>query len=232
VKLLKLANAARVKDSKKTGTREDAARQSGEVESGALAARWIPTKKRPHHRLGKFGLYGKKVDSINWTRERLETLIPETEAAQAAYKNGETAKVGSVFIEFTHQSDAQAAYQVLSHHQALHMSPKYIGVSPEEVIWKSLAVSWWSRVLRRYAVVAFISALIIFWAIPVTVVGFISNVTYLESFSWLSWLKKIPNVIMGVVTGLLPSVLLSVLMSLVPIIMRRKLPDSPSLTLS
>lgn len=102
------------------------------------------------------------------------------------------------------------------------VSPRYIGVNPNEIIWKSLKISWWQRVVRKIGVNAFITALIVFWAIPVAAVGLISNVTYLESYSWLNWLTKIPTVIMGVVTGLLPSVALSILMSLVPIIMRRK----------
>ena len=220
VKLLKAANKARVKAAK-TGSGNANVQSEEAEESTDLASRWVPAKKRPSHRLGKFGLYGKKVDTIEWSRDKLEKLVPETDAAQVAYRHGENKKLGSVFIEFAHQSDAQTAYQTLSHHQALHMSPRYIGIHPDEVIWKSLKVSWWQRIIRRYAVLAFISALIIFWAIPVAGVGFISNISYMEQFSWLSWLKKIPSVIMGVVTGLLPSAMLSVLMSLVPIIMRR-----------
>jgi len=154
----------------------------------------------------------------------LETLIPETTAAQAAYMAGETPNVGSVFIEFARQSDAQAAFQTLPHHQALHMSPRYIGINPNEIIWESLKISWWQRVVRRIAVLGFITAMIVFWAIPVAFVGLISNITYLESYSWLHWLTKIPTSIMGIISGLLPAVMLSILMSLVPIVMRRKLP--------
>ncbi len=102
------------------------------------------------------------------------------------------------------------------------MSPKYIGVSPNEVVWKSLKVSWLQRVVRRIGVVGFITALVVFWAIPVAFVGLISNITYLETFTWLKWLEKIPSAIMGVISGLLPSVMLAILMSLVPIVMRRK----------
>jgi hypothetical protein len=123
VKLLKAANGERLKAIKKgrhTDEEPVVAGPEADTESGSLAARWIPTKKRPTHKLGKFGLYGQKVDSINWCRERLEKLIPETVAAQNEYRAGGTAKVGAVFIEFARQSDAQAAFQSLSHHQALH----------------------------------------------------------------------------------------------------------------
>lgn len=222
IKLIKLANGQRLKAFKKGASHDEEPLGNGETESGSLAARWVPMKKRPTHRIGKFGLIGKKVDTINWCRSRLETLIPEVEAAQASYLRGETPKVGGVFIEFAHQSDAQSAFQTLSHHQALHMSPRYIGINPHEINWKAQKISWWQLRVRTIAVVAFIAALVVFWAIPVAFVGLISNISYLMTYSWLAWLKKIPSKILGIVSGLLPSVLLSVVMSLVPIVMRRK----------
>ncbi|EKD18296.1 uncharacterized protein L3040_004746 [Drepanopeziza brunnea f. sp. 'multigermtubi'] len=232
IKLIKLANAERLKALKNgaPNPEEELLETPLDAESGSIAARWLPQKKRPTHKLGKFGLVGKKVDTIDWCRSRLEALIPEVDAAQAAYLAGETEAVGGVFIEFARQSDAQAAFQTLSHHQALHMSPRYIGVNPNEVIWKSLAFPWWQKVIRRIVVIGFITAMIIFWAIPVAFVGLVSNITYLKSYSWLQWLDDIPTVIMGVISGLLPSVLLAILMSLVPVVMRicGKLAGEPS----
>jgi len=221
VELIKLANANRLKAIKKGAVEADERQVAPlDAESGSLAARWVPPKKRPTHRLGFLGLVGKKVDTINWCRAQLESLIPAVQKGQTAYLEGDYKKINSVFIEFTNQADAQSAYQVLAHHQALQMSPKYIGVTPGEVVWSALKVSWWQRVIRRFAVIGFISALIIFWAIPVAVVGIISNISALEKIVFLSWISKIPQVILGFVQGLLPSVLMAVLMSLVPIIMR------------
>ncbi|KAK6827993.1 hypothetical protein PG990_009624 [Apiospora arundinis] len=219
VKLLKLANGARLKSIKKGGA-DERTEAAHDAEPGSLSARWVPTKKRPTHRTGTLGLIGKKVDTINWCRSELERLIPEVDAAQTSYRAGSAKKIPSVFIEFFTQSQAESANQVLAHHQALQMTPKYIGITPGEVVWKALRVSWWQRVIRRFAVIAFIAVLIIFWAIPVGVVGIISNVNYLKTIFFLTWLDKIPPVIMGVVSGLLPSVALSILMSLVPVIMR------------
>ncbi|KAJ0163473.1 Uncharacterized protein CTA2_2952 [Colletotrichum tanaceti] len=229
VKLIKLANAARLK-AVKNGASAEKTPSAQDTESGDASARWIPQKKRPTHRLGLLGLVGRKVDTIEWCRAELQRLIPAVDAAQADYRAGNYKKIPAVFAEFYTQSDAQAAFQVTTHHQALQMTPKYIGIQPAEVIWKSLRVSWWQKVVRRYAVIAFIAALIIFWAVPVTLVGIISQVSYLEKVSFLTWLQKIPDVIMGVVSGLLPSVALAVLMSLVPVIMRlcAKLSGEPS----
>lgn len=54
-----------------------------------------------------------------------------------------------------------------------------------------------------------------------TRIGAISNINYLTNkVQFLSFINKIPPVILGVVTGLLPVVALAVLMALVPIICR------------
>ncbi|KAK4174369.1 hypothetical protein QBC36DRAFT_333770 [Triangularia setosa] len=234
IKLIKLANKARQKAIKNGANVSEADKQAitGDTESGSIAARWISAKSRPTHRTGPLGLIGKKVDTINWCRAELERLIPETEAVQAKYRSGAFKNVPGVFIEFTSQHAAEAAAQMLAHHQGFHMSNRIVGIRPTEVIWKSLAVPWWQIVIRRYAVFAFIAALIIFWAIPVGVVGAISNINYLAQQSWLRWLNDIPQVILGVVTGLLPSVALAILMSLVPVIMRvcAKLAGEPSIS--
>ena len=223
VKLIRLANKQRQKALKKGSNKEpQALSQVVDAESGSVASHWLPTKKRPTHRTGLLGLVGKKVDSIDWCRSELQKLIPDVKAAQARYREGQYKKIPGVFIEFRTQADAETAAQVLPHHRGLQMSTRYIGIRPEEVVWSSLNIPWWQRVVRRYAVLAFIAAMIVFWAAPVAVVGAISNVEYLETISFLTWIQKIPKVIMGVVTGLLPSVALSILMSLVPVVMRRK----------
>ena len=221
-KLIKTANANRLKAAKKAGgaaPTHDASNVDLEAESGAVAARYVTPKQRPTHKT-KF-LIGKKVDTINYCRAELAKIIPRVDALQAKVRAGETKLAGSFFVEFHRQADAQSAYQSVAHHQPLHMAPRYIGVNPEEVIWGNLRIKWWERVVRGYAVTAFVCALILFWALPVAFVGVLSNIDQLRSqFTWLAWMYKIPDVIFGVVSGLLPSVLLAVLMALLPIILR------------
>lgn len=221
VKLLKLVNKERTKAMKKAGgDRVDKTPSPGDAESGSIAAQWLPNKKRPSHRLGPLGLFGKKVDTIEWGREELHKIVPQAETAQADFRAGNFKKHPAVFVEFHTQSDAQAAFQVLAHHHALQMAPRYIGVKPTEVVWKSLSIPWWQLIVRRYLVLGFITALIVFWAIPVGIVGIIAQVDTLKKLPGLTWIADIPTVILGVVSGLLPAVALSILMSLVPVIMR------------
>lgn len=154
-------------------------------------------------------------------------LNPQIEELQAESRGGEGKKLSSAFIEFTSQSAAQVAFQTLQHHKPLHMAPRYIGVTPDEVVWTNLRLFWWERLVKFATTTAFIVALVIFWSVPVAFVGVISNITYLtEKLPWLGFINDIPTVILGVVTGLLPVVLLAVLMALLPIVMRRKFVES------
>lgn len=110
------------------------------------------------------------------------------------------------------------------------MTPRYIGLDPTQVIWSNLRIKWWERIVRYSATVAFICALIIFWAIPTAVVGAISNINFLISVApFLSFINNCPDWIKGVITGLLPVVLMSILISLVPVIMRCRLMSDRSL---
>ena len=224
-KLIKTAVKARAKAMKKGKGHDDTADiapASLEGESGSIAARWVQPKQRPTHRL-KF-LIGKKVDTINWCRSELERLVPKVNSLQDKFRRGEGTFIGAVFVEYYTQNEAQAAYQSLAHHQPLHMSPRFIGINPEEVIWKNLKISWASRVVRNIATMALVGATIIFWAIPVAFVGLLSNIDNLSKkgspIHFLSFIQKIPPSILGVVQGLLPSILLAVLMALLPIFLR------------
>jgi len=112
------------------------------------------------------------------------------------------------------------------------MSPRFIGANPFEIIWSNLSITWWARVLRQIATTSFVVALVIFWSIPVAVVGAISNINYLIGvLPWLSFINNLPDVILGVVTGLLPVVALAVLMALLPIVLRlaAKIGGAPTL---
>ena len=105
----------------------------------------------------------------------------------------------------------------------MHMSPRYIGLDPNQVVWSNLRIQWWERVIRNGATITFVVALVIFWAIPVAAVGAISNINFLiQKVPFLKFIDSIPTVILGVITGLLPSVLLAVLMALLPIVLRCK----------
>jgi calcium permeable stress-gated cation channel len=258
-KLIKLADAARRKSMKKGGHDVEAGVAQADIsgESGSAAARWTKPKQRPTHKLKP--LIGKKVDTINWCRSELQRMIPEVERDQELHRAGNARATNTAIVEFYDQTEAQAAYQMVAHHQPLHMSPRVIGLNPQEIVWSNTGITWRTRVIRNIACIAAVVVTIIFWylipffslalsrvifdkqgdenlgplaegllanlhwyrSIPVAVVGLISNINFLtEKLPFLSFINSIPEVILGVVTGLLPVILLAVLMALLPIWLR------------
>ncbi|KAF5236048.1 hypothetical protein FANTH_11423 [Fusarium anthophilum] len=159
-------------------------------------------------------------ESGNLGRKRLKGLIPEAQNAQNNWLTGDYEKHTAFFVEFSTQYDAQVAFHMATHHRHLQMSPRFIGIKPNQVIWKNLNYSWWHVAIRQYAACTAIAGLVVFWALPVTIVGIIAQVNTIKSLPGLTWIKDIPQVILGAVSGLLPSIALSILMSSVPIFIR------------
>lgn len=220
MKLIKKAVKQAIKD-KKIGT-EDSGNGVNDYARQPKATSWdqfITSKDRPTHRLKP--LIGRKVDTIDYGKDHLREILPEFQAKQRSHIAGKEDLLSAVFIEFETMAAAQAASAVVIHDKPATFVARQWGILPGEIIWKNLKMNSWNRSIRRGLATAFISALILFWSIPVAIVGIISNVNYLtENVPFLSWINSIPQVILGVVTGLLPTVLLAVLMALVPIICR------------
>ncbi|KAJ8063499.1 hypothetical protein OCU04_007375 [Sclerotinia nivalis] len=187
--------------------------------SGSIASQWIPHSWRPTHR--PLSNYGRSVDTIKWTRNRLKEIAPQISKLRRNHRQGKVKPLPAAFIEFDTQVNAQSAYQTLSHHRAFHMTPHINGIRPHEIVWESLRMKWWERIMRNFAVQGFVTCLVIFWSIPCAFIGIVSNINFLtKKVPFLGWINKLPPSILGVVTGLLPALALSVLMALVPVILR------------
>ncbi|CAK7221139.1 hypothetical protein SBRCBS47491_004425 [Sporothrix bragantina] len=186
---------------------------------GSVAAQWLPAEARPRHR--PLANFGRSVDTIRWTRMRVKSLNKTIARLRRKFRAGDGSTLSSMFVEFDTQAAAQVAFQVLSHHQPLHMSPRFIGVRPEDIIWSSLRMRWWERIIRRFLVMGGIAVGIVFWSIPAAFVGIISNISFLsEKVFFLHWIADLPSAITGVIQGLLPAVALSLLMAAVPGMLR------------
>ncbi|GME26533.1 hypothetical protein GTA08_BOTSDO09014 [Neofusicoccum parvum] len=200
---------------------------------GSIAAQWIPQEERPVHR--PLANFGRRVDTIRWTRKRLKKLGKEIAKVRKRVNRGDAGSpMPAAFIEFTTQNEAQVAYQSLAHHRPSHMSQRYIGVRPYEIIWFSLRMRWWERIVRRFGIMTATALMTVFWSIPCAFVGMTSNISYLaESIPFLSWIELLPATILGFLTGLLPAFALSLLMAIVPGILRvlARAAGVPSLTL-
>ncbi|KAJ9612485.1 hypothetical protein H2200_004082 [Cladophialophora chaetospira] len=191
--------------------------------NGSVASQWITHSSRPRHR--PIANYGRRVDTIKWTRNQIKKLNSKIAKVRRDQLFETDGLLPSVFVEFESHTEAQNAYQTLTHHRPLHMAQRYIGVRPFEILWDALSMSWLETIARRFLIKTFITVLIIFWAIPSAIVGIISNIrTVSEKVPFLGWIEDLPNVVLGVISGVLPAFALSLLMSIVPGILRCGVP--------
>lgn len=176
---------------------------------------YIPEKKQPHHKLKP--IIGKKVNTLEYVQTELPKLNEKIKTQQADYIHANA--VGSVFLEFPSQLELQRALQAGRYLKELKKSgSKFVtNTAPEDIIWDNLGNSNIVRLGKKTLAVTVLCAMIIFWAIPVAVVGCISNINYLtEKVHFLRFINNMPSKLMGIITGLLPTIALGILMSLVP----------------
>ncbi|KAL6862705.1 hypothetical protein ACO1O0_002942 [Amphichorda felina] len=197
-------------------------------DSKAEWTKYLKPKHRPTHRLPLFGiqaLFGiplitKKVDTIYWCREELARLNTEIEEDQ---KHPERYPVmNSAFIQFEHQVAAHMACQSTMHHLPRQMSPRIVEISPRDVIWENMALSWWQEWARSGFVFSFVVAMVILWAIPVAFTASLSQLDELvRNNEWLSFLKANDAIqtVATAVAGVLPAAMLAILLILVPIVL-------------
>ncbi|TIB78925.1 DUF221-domain-containing protein [Wallemia mellicola] len=226
-KLIKTANEMELKRGKAEKKGKPAPKKTivddVEKEDVGAAEKLVPTKQRPTHKLGFLGLFGEKVDSVNWCREEIARLNEEIDdKRKEVLSNPDDYKPqGACFILFNQQLAAHLCAKSLIHHAPYRMVEKYSEVGPEDVIWTNLNVNPYERKLKVVASWAATIAITIFFAIPVAFAGMVSNVDSLSSqYSWLGWLGKLPEPVMGIIQGAFPPVLVAILFALVPIIFR------------
>lgn len=170
-------------------------------------------KKRPTHRL-KF-LIGKKVDTLDYGVVHIGEL--NTEITESQKEMDQYDKVNSVFIGFPSQIELQKAYQAIPYHDELKVARRFSGISPDDVVWDNLSLSTHKRWVKKLIATTILTLTVMFWCIPVAVVGAISNINLLtDKVPFLRFINNMPDWLMGVITGLLPVIALAVLMSLVP----------------
>jgi calcium permeable stress-gated cation channel len=219
VKLSRNANKKRLAKSKNS--------DSGSHENGD-ASDLIDEKSRPKHRLKP--LIGTKVDTINWAREALPDLADRIQKLRENPTGGEENR-SAVFVSFSTQAAAQRACQQIQFHPQLPTKlptqlptfARYLDVQPKEAIWGNLTLKPSLRVSRAFAAWVFVIAIIIFWSIPIGIVGTLTNINYLtDKLHFLRFINNLPTPILGLITGLLPPYLMSTFVSYVPKFFRCK----------
>jgi hypothetical protein len=198
-----------------------------EDDENALWRTYIKPKDRETMRLPLFNkswwpslpLIGKKVDTIYYCRKELARLNAEIADDQAHEERFPL--MNSAFIQFNHQVAAHMACQSVSHHIPRQMTPRTVEVNPNYVLWDNLSMKWWERYLRMLGVIVLIVTLVIFWGIPVSFTGALSQISTLTAkLPWLKFIENLPIWLKSFIQGVLPPLFLAILFAVLPITLR------------
>lgn len=94
---------------------------------------------RPTHKIESSWLpfSGKKVDTIDWCKEELVTVIKSLEEERATLLSRPAGS--AAFIQFHNQIAAHIFSQSTLHHRPLQMANRYADVAPDDVLVVFLA---------------------------------------------------------------------------------------------
>ncbi|KAK2601525.1 hypothetical protein QQS21_004910 [Conoideocrella luteorostrata] len=188
----------------------------------------MPATSRPEH--PRVGGVCRSVDTIKWARSHLRLLNEQIDALRQQHHDDQGKKINAVFIEFDSYASAQAAYQTSIQYPPFQLSERVIGVRPGEVVWGSLGIKWWQRLVRQFLVLIVISACVILWWFPATIADAMTTPSTVKHY--MPSVARLPPIATNIISGLGRSLLMVVLLEIIPIFMRACAKFSGAPTLS
>ncbi|KAG9241702.1 hypothetical protein BJ878DRAFT_465819 [Calycina marina] len=195
-----------------------------DISTNAAWTKYLKPKQRATMRMPKPGhtaaakvpLFGRfftlKVDTIYYCRRELARLNREiqkdTKELQAYSKNL------SAFVQFNSQKAAHLACQSVAGIAPRHMRRKMVEISPGDINWPSLNISWRARYVRLAIFLVLFGILLFIFGLISFFTGILSRVSTLSgSTSWLKWIGGLPSWLLSFVQGTLPPVIQVIVLS-------------------
>lgn len=145
----------------------------------------------------------KTVPKIAWLRAEIACLTVEIDELMPKLDDEKLfKKQNSAFIQFDRQMSAHMACSLVSHDKAGRMSPRFLEVSPHEIIWPNMDVTSLGRFVRTCIALLLFVAMLFLWGLPTTFLGILSQLGSLRSStSWLHWLQPWPSWTVSLISG-------------------------------
>ncbi|KAL2610803.1 hypothetical protein R1flu_022495 [Riccia fluitans] len=168
---------------------------------------------RPTHRTGKFGLYGAKVDSIDYWDKKIKELKPKLAEEQKHVLTEE--QRGTAVIFFNSRGAAAEAGHV-RHYPFADKWEVLSAPEPRAVVWENIHVSFYQRLVREKIVYLITFFMVLFFMIPI---AFIAGLTTLDNITkYLPFLKFVVHIkpLQTVIQAYLPQLALIIFLALLP----------------
>ncbi|KAI3456514.1 hypothetical protein Pfo_013177 [Paulownia fortunei] len=174
--------------------------------------------QRPVSKTGFLGLWGDKVDAIDYQTAEIERLSKEIAEERERVKTDPKCIMPAAFVSFkTRWGAAVCAQTQQSRNPTLWLT----GWAPEprDVYWDNLAIPYVSLTIRRLIIAVAFFFLTFFFMIPVTAVQSLANIEGIEKRApFLRPITEVPF-IKSFIQGVLPSIALKIFLIVLPTIL-------------
>lgn len=188
---------------------------------GPLWMKYLDQKDRPSFLLRKLPwlpFVGRHVDAVHHLRSGVAQFNKEIEYEQ---QHPEVfPQTNTTIVHFNRPVSMPLAAVALRAQIPPSWTLKHATI-PSDTIWTHVSISWWQRCVRTAVVYLLVTGLILGFAVPVTVVGSLSQIKYLaNAASWLKWIETLPEWLIAAIQGVLPPTLLAGISASIPIAIR------------
>ncbi|KAI9256616.1 hypothetical protein BDA99DRAFT_516906 [Phascolomyces articulosus] len=172
--------------------------------------------RRPQIRVGFLGLFGKKVDAIDYYTEEFEHLDTLVSEARSNTDNYEMTNVG--FITFKDMASALIASQIAINPEPFNCRTA-MAYEPRDVLWKNITVRGRERLIREFMVWTITLLLSFFWIVPISAFSTMTSLETLEHvFPNLASAAQDSVFLQNLLQGLVPTIAVNIFMAILPLI--------------
>ncbi|KAK9716130.1 hypothetical protein RND81_06G212900 [Saponaria officinalis] len=171
--------------------------------------------KRPTSKTGFLGLWGKRVDSIDFYKEQLKQLDKTLNMERQRIINDPKSVIPAAFVSFNSRWGAAVCAQTQQSKNPTLWLTSW-APEPRDVYWRNLAIPFVSITIRKFVIGITVFLLVFFYMIPIAFVQSLANLEALEKVA--PFLRPVIELkfIKSFLQGFLPGLALKIFLYFLP----------------
>ncbi|KAL3645767.1 hypothetical protein CASFOL_010947 [Castilleja foliolosa] len=170
--------------------------------------------KKPTRKEGFLGLWGERVDSIDFYKEQIKDLDKKLTMERQKVMKDAKSVMHAAFVSFNSRWGAAVCAQTTQSKNPTLWLTEW-APEPRDVYWKNLAIPFFSLTIRKLVISVLVFLLIFFYMIPIAFVQSLANLEGLERVApflrpLIEW-KFVKSFLQGFLPGLTLKVFLFIL---------------------
>ncbi|KAA8521212.1 hypothetical protein F0562_011881 [Nyssa sinensis] len=174
--------------------------------------------KRPTKKKGFLGLWGERVDSIDFYKQQIKELDKRLTTERQRILKDPKSIMSAAFVSFNSRWGAAVCAQTQQSKNPTLWLTNW-APEPRDIYWKNLAISFVSLSIRKLLISLLVFALVFFYMIPIAFVQSLANLEGLERVA--PFLRPLTELkfIKSFLQGFLPGLALKIFLYILPIVL-------------